>query len=196
VIYIGIDPDLHHTGICAINGNRFNFAVAKVLAKFNGEEANARMGKSIWDMLHATLKAHRPEEITCIIESQMVYPGSKVPPNDIVMLAQAAGVAAGVLNTYTDNISLIKPTDWKGTQKKEACTQMILDHFKIPVGSLGKHESHIVDALGLACWGILRDQLPRAPDRDPDSRILGSALTKQRLARLPLLTIQGIPTRA
>jgi len=197
--YLGIDPDLHHAGIALLNSKsgEGRLWVAKAPSKLKGEEANVAMAQSL---RHIVLvlgwvdSVDSVDSVEIVIESQKIRPGTSVNPQDIVMLAQAAGVAVGVLSGLSDNISLVQPQDWKGSIPKEAHHAVIREHYRIEKGQLGPHESHLLDAVGLAAWGWLRDSLPRSPDRNPQSRLLGSVLSKQRLARLPRLSLELVAT--
>lgn len=190
--YIGIDPDLHHAGLVLLGPTVCYYAVARIPSKHKGERANVLMSEHVHEGLKDLL-ARAPLVPQVIVESQAIRPGSNVNPQDIVMLAQAAGIAAGIAASLVgcENVTLVQPHEWKGSAKKEHCTDMLRQHFS--AGGLGVHESHILDAAGLAAWGWIRDQLPRAPDRDPDAPISGVCLNQQRLSSLPRLRLGVVP---
>lgn len=200
--YIGIDPDLHHTGIAVMSDESKEpvyLGVARVDRKFKQEDAVPRMAKAIDSCLcdfHIKY-SDRESDRVATVESQQIYVGTRIRVQDLIPLAQVAGSAIGILS-LGDNVlttaSLVNPKDWKGTTSKDNHQQAIkdffsyyfkdeqhvLNHWKIKKSEL----SHVVDAIGLALWGIIRDQLPRSADRDEELPIRGSVVSRQRLDRL------------
>lgn len=195
--YLGIDPDLHHTGVAVLGPEEGIVCTALVHGRAKGEQANILMAESIARVINDDYARHDCYmRYVAVVESQRIRPGSKVNPQDIVMLAQAAGAAVGACVRFipTADISLVEPQDWKGSIPKEAHHAVIRDHFGLTEGQFGKHESHLLDAIGLAAWGQLRDLLPRAADRPSQISLSGSVLSRQRLSRLPRLKIRAVPT--
>lgn len=190
--YIGIDPDLHHAGIVLLGPGIASAWVAKIASDFKGEQANVAMANAMTRVLRGIAKEWGA--VPVIVESQRIRPGSNVNPQDIVMLAQAAGVAVGVASAVgLGPTFLVQPQDWKGTMPKEQCTDMLCRHF-FPEASqgakhiiAGAHASHVLDAAGLAAWGWLRDLLPRA---EGSTSTGGVVLNRQRLSRLPPLSLR------
>lgn len=114
-----------------------------------------------------------------VVEGQVIYPGSKESPNDIVKLARFAGFSAGILAFLGLPVLIPMPFDWKGQTPKEInqgrtfATFGILYEIRggrsgkycVPSGcavaaqirgSAGLNEGdwkHVGDAAGLALWG-------------------------------------------
>jgi hypothetical protein len=176
VIYIGIDPDLHHAGIAILDSMKkkpLYLGVARVPRALKGEEANVQMAQSLSRVLYAAMFFPR-EGVDCkaVVESQRIYPGSAANQNSLLMLAQAAGIAVGILALGAPliEIDLVAPADWKGQIPKEVHQETLMRHldwrspfpFKNTDVKDGER-SHVLDAFGLALYGIIRDRLPRDP---------------------------------
>lgn len=196
MIYLGIDPDLHHAGLCYLDSVKKEalFTVVRTPSSYRGEEANVELAQQLrQELLGWPPPLMLPQ--TVVVESQRIRPGSRVNPQDIVMLAQAAGVAAGVARSteYVEEIVLVQPQDWKGTVKKEVFSAHLEAFFKPSCIADHPAKSHMLDALGLACWGWLRDRLPRSPSRDPSAPIRGTTVTTQLLSGLQPLSCSLVP---
>ena len=106
-----------------------------------------------------------------VIEGQKIYPGGKARPNDILLLGQIAGMAAGVCasNWPDKNIIIPTPSEWKGSVPKRVHQARVYDSlgwgykqktgYSVPRNpDVGKHLKsgewkHVGDAVGLCLWG-------------------------------------------
>lgn len=172
MIVLGIDPDLHRTGWAIVESDPLKVkkvGIASVPTKIKGAQA-------VVAMRHA-LPRSLPEcynyDLT-VVESQEVYfAKSKANPNNLIFLAQVAGICAAFCPT--EEIWMPRPVNWKGQIPKPIHHDRILrsvglspikqqnfcfpgpplDFELINVGNQTDWK-HIVDAIGLACWGITR----------------------------------------
>lgn len=105
-----------------------------------------------------------------VIEDQVIYPKSKVNPNDIVKLAQTAGRAGALLCEHNyplawDELEWVEPRTWKGTLTKDTMAVRILETLnvserqvyfaaadKLPEGV--RH--NVIDAIGIGLWKLGR----------------------------------------
>lgn len=98
-----------------------------------------------------------------VIESPVVYPHSRVDPNDIVALARSTGFLAGPYGFP----HYVEPRQWKGTTDgalwlariRAAVAERISDREVLDAAlakAKPKHHEHVIDAvgLGLACLGV------------------------------------------
>lgn len=135
-------------------------------------DPGAQTGWAIWSPAGALVDCglgdprksskHIADDIDTVwIESQVIYPRSRVPPNDIVKLAQDAGRWFGVYATLGAAVNWVEPARWKGQLPKRV-------HHPRIMAALTSHERQIVaegccalaeslrhnvlDAVGLGLW--------------------------------------------
>lgn len=96
-----------------------------------------------------------------VIEDQVVYPHSPVPPQDIVTAAKRAARAAQILGWH--GVEWVKPRTWKGTIPKEAHQALhvpaippvelaLLREFCRTIAPSKRH--NVVDAVLLGRWAL------------------------------------------
>jgi len=93
-----------------------------------------------------------------VVEGQEKYPKDRVRPNDLIHLAQVAGLAAGYIHAYHDIRPLIvKPRLWKGSVPKDVHQKRILS--QVTIGEACSYlqcnkteQGHLIDAIGLALY--------------------------------------------
>lgn len=95
------------------------------------------------------------------VESQVIYPRSKVDPNDIVKLAQDAGRWAGRYDACAVDVHFVEPSTWKGQQPKEThhpkiWAALTADEQEVVGLSLKgiapKKRHNVMDAIGIGLW--------------------------------------------
>ena len=97
------------------------------------------------------------------IESQVCYPRSKVPPNDLIKLAQSAGRWAGRYDSLGVEAHFVEPSIWKGQVPKEIHQQRIVNGLTTfersillraekSVFSTRRH--NMLDAIGIGLWAL------------------------------------------
>lgn len=93
------------------------------------------------------------------IESQVIYPHSKVPPNDILKLAHAAGAWAGRHGAAGRLVHFVEPAKWKGQTPKKVHNARVLAAmtpyeraiYEAAPCAAGKRHN-ILDAIGIGLW--------------------------------------------
>jgi hypothetical protein len=89
-----------------------------------------------------------------VVEVPRHYPGSKVPPNDLILLALHAGLLIG---HPTGPRFGVFPRTWKGTIRKEIMTRRIENCLTESEKQKVLHLNHnVLDAIGLAKWAASR----------------------------------------
>ena len=95
------------------------------------------------------------------IESQVIYPRSKVPPNDIVKLAHDAGRWAGRYDVLGVAVHWVEPARWKGQVPKDIHHARVWaeldndekDRVNLSLKGVAPSKRHnALDAIGLGCW--------------------------------------------
>jgi Holliday junction resolvasome RuvABC endonuclease subunit len=164
-LVLGIDPDLHHAGVAVVkqDGSVIVDGVVLTSDKLTANDAVAsqidqgvRWMRSIYD--------DAPRIGRIVVESQRNYPGKHrhENPDDLIRLGQVAGaLATAALQTWHQaEVWIVDPHAWKGSIRKEIMHQRIaariLEHgFTV----LGPHRSHVLDAIGLALFGMNSDNV-------------------------------------
>ncbi len=101
-----------------------------------------------------------PKLSLAIVESQEKYPRDKVRPNDLIHLAQVAGMAAAFIAAHHEiRPYIVLPRTWKGQVPKKIHQQRVLSNLIIgqtcDYMDLNKtQQGHVIDAMGLAVWGL------------------------------------------
>ncbi len=128
MIALGIDPDLHTTGIALVERlgegdcRLLWTATARVGPEFKRRDAVAPMAVCIQGCLK-----NRPSGgcDRVVVEAQSAYLGnSSTPPADLLVLAQITGVAISVavehiLYEVYDRVLVPRPSEWKGNVPKK-----------------------------------------------------------------------------
>jgi hypothetical protein len=158
---LGFDPDLHHAGYALIGGEKRVYESGVVLGSKSTENA------AVACMIDALAKCvHRltwPVGMI-VVESQRCYPGKHrhERPDDLIRLGQVAGAFAALAAARWPDAGLwiVDPQTWKGTIPKPVMHQRIRDQLGlVGDGQLvgGANESHVLDAAGLALFGLHAD---------------------------------------
>jgi len=155
---LAIDPDLHHAGIAIVHydpilRNRptvYWTGVALAPRKLKSYEAASALE---WP----TPPGVEPYDVL-VVEGQRIYPHSPADPEDIMHLAFAAGLALGHYRGSAVETAVPHPQQWKGSIPKPVAHARILSrciiHPEAAVLVAGPHKSHVIDAIGLALWGL------------------------------------------
>ena len=95
------------------------------------------------------------------IERPVIYPRSKVPPNDIVTLALNAGRWEGIYSHLGLEVHFVEPATWKGQVPKNihhrriraALSHLENDIVAKAIAPLAPSKAHnVLDAVGLGLW--------------------------------------------
>lgn len=102
-----------------------------------------------------------PEGGEAIIEIPQIYPHSKGDPNDLIQVALASGMWKRECALSSYKVRLVKPREWKGSVPKLIHNKRIMakltDAETKLLEKIPKSLRHnVVDAVGLALWGIKR----------------------------------------
>jgi len=185
LIAIGIDPDLHNTGIAVVDADSIlAVGVAKISAKLKGDEAVVEMCEELARFFdfHPAFNHHAK---IGVVEGQQLYRGKTKNPDSILRLAQVAGAAVGAVIRdfdYLQRMFFPRPVNWKGSVPKFIHQARTLMGFGIASERVGRDPKtmwarpahlpladcvlltpvtkgqwkHVVDAIGLARWGLLK----------------------------------------
>lgn len=100
------------------------------------------------------------EDAEVVIESPLRRPFEKTDPQILIRLAERAGEFYGIASTIGSHaVRYIRPTEWKGTIKKEIMHNRILSYLTdmekalIPCRN-NQYQSDCVDSVGIARWAI------------------------------------------
>jgi hypothetical protein len=162
MIALGVDPDLHHAGVALVSADGINrpkvlwVGVALAPRKLKSYAAASALDWPMPPQTHDLL----------VVEGQKNYPHSPVRPDDLMHLAFAAGVARGHYRTPLLAAKIPLPQEWKGTVPKDIAHARILSRVVIMPQVVefleGPHKSHVIDAIGLALFGLGVDSVMKA----------------------------------
>jgi len=180
MIVLGFDPDTKTTGFAMMRDK--TPLHARLLAVPNRREPIATRRLKMVEVLSDFLSDFRIENPDAmhvdriVVEGQRIRAGGRARPQDIVHLAQMAGAIVGACRMLWPQVEILvpEPQDWKGTVRKDVFTRRILrnlmlehqtgglyyagGHVRVP-GTVNLKQAdvtHVVDALGLALWGVGR----------------------------------------
>ncbi len=187
MFFIGIDPDLHNTGLALLNGDTGEVIEVKCVSSSGKkeEEAVIAMARALrFEWFPGYTYLDTPS--TVVIEAQEIYAGGGTKnPRNIMHLAQVAGAAIAIAIRITTgpkkNLWFPRPAEWKGQVPKRIHQARILKRMKWDCQKVGTKDrgycyptmpnsdlareplqktqwKHVVDAIGLAQWGIKRHQ--------------------------------------
>ena len=173
MICLGIDPDSHNLAWALVEKDQtritvLDLGIITVPKSFKGKRAVTKM---IWELQQLPKRFEDLEQpYSLVIEGQEIYRGSnsKVNPNGLLMIAQIAGAAAGLLREGASGLRIPRPREWKQSIPKPVHQARILSKlgwgykktqgYSYPLSSPFDFKSsewkHLVDAIGLAVWGL------------------------------------------
>lgn len=180
-MFLGIDPDLHNTGIAIADktGKIVHVDCCCVHRKLKGSNAVIEMAK----VLDVQLAKYKMLHVA--VEGQTINFKQTRNPGDILHLAHVAGIAVGIIASR-GWVSLLIPTprEWKGQVPKQIHHQRILEDlgwkykvhpgYCVPISppvEMGiplkaTQWKHVIDAIGLARWlwreTVVRQRIDRA----------------------------------
>ena len=167
---LAFDPDLHHTAWAHCDAShRLTGGIIEVGSFYKGDDAVREMAIELgMEGPHHRLAG----ESTLIVESQELHLGHRSAPKDIIRLAQVAGAILGAFGISPKTSMLVSPSTWKGQVPKEihqarVCKKLGWDFEAMSdhVRPAQKHWDgftvhkpsdwkHLMDAVGLALWGL------------------------------------------
>lgn len=178
--HVGVDPDLHNTAFAVLqNGKPYRVWVESIDRKIKGLEAVAEMVNALACSAEY-LAGFRNAGTVVAVEAQRVYARHQdANPNSLILLANVAGVAAGLVAAEGLDVGFVYPQDWKGQQPKKVNQARTFEAvgWDYQVRDLRSGEGYCVpkdspfalsagewkhagDALGIALWAY-QDELKR-----------------------------------
>lgn len=166
---LAFDPDLHSTAWCASVDGQLSGGLIHVSPRLKGDEAVVKMCSEI---AQARLGFVPFSEMVALVESQELHRMHRSAPKDILRLAQVAGSILGMLGETFLSVRLVSPQVWKGQVPKDIHQARICRKlgwafdthagYVVPARahwegfSVSKPSDwkHLMDAVGLALWGI------------------------------------------
>lgn len=177
MIALGIDPDTKNTGLAIVRAFPMGtfkviyVATAPVKASLPVQDRIRLMGLAIEEALMkfpCDVGVGEPliDLVTRIaVEGQRVYPQGKVRPQDLIHLAQVAGMAAAIaqqdFRLGSVCLWIPEPVQWKGSVEKKVMQRRILARVDLTeklegvegaAGMTKVQKGHVIDAIGLAMW--------------------------------------------
>lgn len=177
MLTIGIDPDLHNTGIAVVEDGKVILArVISIAENLKGADAVIEMAQVVQRECHY-LELEFEVLDAVVVEGQEIYRGVTGNPMDMLRIAQVAGAA---VSAWEASVTFLpQPKEWKGSvpkhihQKRTAAkagwtrTKMMggKSPYVVPqgignvAGARDLRDSdwkHVMDAVGLAYWGAER----------------------------------------
>lgn len=165
---LGIDPDLHATGLVVLSsdpGGKPGILMActlRVSKTLKGCAAARMMASEIAHFFRGRF-ATQILLTVAVVEGQRLYPGAKSHqrPEDILHLGQVAGAALASIWGFGPpacEVHFPTPNRWKGSVPKDIHQARTMSKIDDPQGLLAgipkTHLTHVIDAAGLALWGL------------------------------------------
>lgn len=155
---LGIDPDLHHAGVAVV---KMDGSVASdgVILTSDKLTENDAVASQIVEGIRYFNGLNVPMVRRIVVESQRNYPGKRrhENPDDLIRLGQVAGALAAIAKMHWPHAEVwsVDPHAWKGSIKKEIMHARIAEKIaRHDQHVLGPHSSHVLDAIGLAHFGL------------------------------------------
>ena len=176
--FLGVDPDLHTTGIAEVSdtGQLLRVSVARVGKEYKGRAAAEEMTRVVFGALGEISSQCDMDHIHAAVESQEIVSTSRrgANPCDLLDLAYVTGAAAAAL--YFHRVWMPKPQKWKGSVPKKIHQARTFikaggatyemkggkDPYVVPLtwitpaprceGLKKSDWKHVMDAIGLAYW--------------------------------------------
>lgn len=167
----GLDPGKRACGLALVEGDKvLAVMVVRVPRVDKRWEMPSMIQKIVGQVNHTDV---------FVVENQQAYGRGKADPNDLISLAHVAGAAVGAATWRAKEVHFPLPKEWKKGIPKGAHQARVLDQLgwsyefdgpKRPVknvqipeevdrpkhGIPDEHMSEVVDAIGLALWGVSR----------------------------------------
>lgn len=126
MIYLGVDPDLHNTGLALADHERvYAVRIVTVPGKLKGERAVVEMCKQVRFAIPQLLSEHYQERNGAevaggVVEGQQRYVGKGGTPDVLINLACVAGAAIAQLADHVGPEATHRPLprQWKGDVPK------------------------------------------------------------------------------
>lgn len=178
--YVGIDPDLQRPALAIVQGQDVVYVACMRTGKSRRQQAVSDVAKLSYSWMKGidldSIHPRCPARI--VVEAQQIYAGKTKNPQDICLLAAAAGASlASSLQVWPNaEPEFVLPRDWKKGVPKRIHQARVLSrlgivpspqgdkstgycvpvwHGEAPRGAkeLKKTDwKHVVDAIGLACY--------------------------------------------
>lgn len=181
-IALGIDPDLHHCAYAFATASKvLAVGVVKVSDKITGDKAAPEMNRRLVSAFECFRRHYEPA--LAVVEGQQIYLGgnTQANPDSILRLGQVAGGAMALAYAAWPGLLVIapRPQRWKGNVPKKIHHGRILNRYGVRTSEGGEftpgslkadgedhieasHWIHVLDAIGLAHWGLTRGRAPSA----------------------------------
>lgn len=181
---LGIDPDTHTVGFAYGDKNKiYGVHCSNLPRRAVRDQAIIQLCDHAHNIVDEVIHGLAiDDDIDAIaIEGQQIYLRSGVNPQNIIYLAQAAGVIAAAVRERFKEVPLIMPLPqkWKGTAPKKTKQKKVLDHYGweyvdnrntiFPVSGTEEliqlaeiqsgHWTHIIDAIGIVLWASKRIEI-------------------------------------
>jgi hypothetical protein len=189
-VALGIDPDCHNCSYAFCTTQQVLMVgvvtLARTVTRDYAPPAMARLLAAAF--LGLGERYESPPDIA-VVEGQEIYLGSRLttkvdaqgrvhreeagaPPDSILRIAQVAGAACAAISAAWPSVvvRLPRPKMWKGQVPKPIHQTRILGRYGlhsfegIPGGTqlLKSQFTHVIDAIGLAWWGLTESRAPHA----------------------------------
>jgi Holliday junction resolvasome RuvABC endonuclease subunit len=153
MIIMGIDPG-RHTGIAILDHDNNYLGVSAEVKRSKGESLEAHANQILYTIENKINVSILKFPAKVIVEKPEHRPGSPIRVSDILDLAYFTGLIVGKLAEYT-TVETVTPMQWKGSVKKEPHNRRVEKLLSLPLGL----SDHVIDAYGLALYGILRKRI-------------------------------------
>jgi hypothetical protein len=172
-VCLGIDPDSQYIAM-AIGSAETVLGVCSIKVPGAGKGGFMAMVKALNLAIPAFVLSHDLDPLwpsKIIIEGQKIYAGEQAQPNDLIKLAQLAGISAGICSSLYPSKQIIipQPREWKGSVPKRIHQARLYKKlgwgykqtktYAYPINpTVGKELNrgdwkHVGDAIGLMQWG-------------------------------------------
>lgn len=177
MIVLGVDPDTQATGFALVHMDRGPLAIGVMDhgAKVTGVNAAHAQLALAGQLLQLPVQ---PDLV--VVEYQQHYKETKTNANHLMLLSMITGGVAALFAHTGFRVLTPLPREWKGTVPKGIHQKRILKKLgwdfedkgknkpPVPVyppslpakGDVAKGHKEVVDALGLAQWGLTQLDLP------------------------------------
>jgi hypothetical protein len=168
---LALDPDTKGSGWAYLQGGKIE-AVGVISPSEKGLKGSLA-AIAMAGMINYTLTKLPPVDLA-VVEGQEVYRNGKADANNLLLLALVSGAALATMSSRAKLMVCPRPKEWKGGAPKGAHQARILDEIgwkydfqgpKVPPkvretleGIPPEHVKEIVDAIGLALWGLKKVQ--------------------------------------